>query len=277
MGSPCELLVDTEDEVFATKLANHAATEAWRVETKFSRYLPDNIVDIVNNAGGHSVTVDEETASLIDFAESVFALSAGMFDITSGALRKAWRFDGGDQVPDSAEVDTLLANVGWDKVTWQRPELTLPAGMQIDFGGIGKEYAVDRAAAILQKTTDTAVLINFGGDIVATGGRTAQDGWQVGIDGSGAMPGTAARLIQLQHGGLATSGDARRFVMKNDVRYGHILNPTTGWPVQGSPHSVTVAADTCTQAGMLATLAMLKGNKAEDFLRCEKCQYWLFD
>ena len=78
----------------------------------------------------------------------------------------------------------------------------------------------------------------------------------------------------MSQGALATSGDARRFVMKDGIRYGHILDPTTGWPVENAPHSITVAADTCTQAGMLATLAMLNGAAAENFLDAQDIQFW---
>ncbi|MDH3990867.1 MAG: FAD:protein FMN transferase, partial [Gammaproteobacteria bacterium] len=86
--------------------------------------------------------------------------------------------------------------------------------------------------------------------------------------------GTAQKLIRLKNGGLATSGDARRFLLKDGIRYGHILDPTTGWPVTDAPRSITIAADTCTQAGMLATLAMLKGKDAESFLEDQDCQSW---
>ncbi len=276
MGSPCELLLETEDGALAKKLADVGATEAWRIEDKFSRYLADNVVDQINHAEGRSIAVDDETANLIDFAASLFDMSAGQFDITSGALRKIWQFDGGDRLPDNADVEAILNIVGWNKVNWQRPTVTLRSGMQIDFGGIGKEYAVDKVAGLLLEQSDIAGLVNFGGDIFVTGSPEHQDGWQVGIEAFDAAAGQAKRLIHLQHGALATSGDARRFILKDGVRYSHILDPTTGWPVADAPRSITVAADTCTEAGMIATLAMLKGIEAEDFLRQQDCQCWIF-
>jgi len=242
------------------------ANEAWRIEDKFSRYLPDNIVHRINNSDGITIQIDDETANLIDFATSLFEMSDGRFDITSGVLRKAWKFDGGDQMPDSANVRKILQRVGWNKAVWQRPELTLRRGMQIDFGGVGKEYAVDRAAGLLGATGADACLLNFGGDLVATGSPADSDGWQVGIEAFDAESGRAKKMISLKNGALATSGDARRFILKDGVRYGHILDPTTGWPVANAPRSITIAANTCTQAGMLATLAMLKGEHAEEFL-----------
>lgn len=276
MGSPCELLLDTSDEAAAKQLIDIVAAEAWRIEDKFSRYCPDNIIARINDANGKAVTVDEEMADLLDFSVALHEMSDGRFDITSGVLRKAWQFDGSDSVPDNHAVAEILRHVGWNKATWERPALTLLPGMQIDLGGIGKEYAVDKAAGLLQKHTDVAALVNFGGDIFATAAPLKQDGWQVGIEAFEAAPAKAKRVIRLAGGALATSGDARRFILKDGIRYSHILDPLTGWPVQDPPRSITVAADTCTQAGMLATLGMLKGMDAEEFLEQQDCQYWAF-
>lgn len=276
MGSPCELLIETTEESAAKSATDIVANEAWRIEDKFSRYLPDNIVHRINNSDGEAVQIDEETANLIDFATSLFEMSDGRFDITSGVLRNAWKFDGGDQLPDGSSVRRILPRVGWNKVVWQRPDLTLRRGMQIDFGGVGKEYAVDRAAGLLDAADAGACLLNFGGDLVATGPPADSDGWQVGIEAFDAESGRAKKMISLKNGALATSGNARRFILKDGVRYGHILDPTTGWPVANAPRSITIAANTCTQAGMLATLAMLKGEHAEEFLEQQECQFWCF-
>ncbi|MFY0665535.1 MAG: FAD:protein FMN transferase [Natronospirillum sp.] len=82
-------------------------------------------------------------------------------------------------------------------------------------------------------------------------------------------------MLSLHAGALATSGDTRRFFMHQGKRYGHILNPLTGYPVMGSPRSVTVAAPTCTEAGILSTLAMLQGVQAGDFLREQEVPHWI--
>lgn len=275
MGSPCEILVATDSEAEARQLARIAAAEAWRVEDKFSRYLPGNIVHRINNANGESVIVDEETGGLLDFAYHLFTLSDGRFDISSGVLREVWRFDGSAHVPGSADVMRVLKRVGWQKVRWEKPELQLQAGMQIDFGGIGKEYAVDRAAALIVSHSKTPCLVNFGGDLFATSSTDGANGWHVGVDADAAAKPGANRKIRLHNGGLATSGDARRFLLKDGRRYSHILDPRSGWPIADAPHAITVAADTCTQAGMLATLAMLQGAGAEAFLSAAQVMYWI--
>lgn len=274
MASPCEVLLEVPDEAEAARLGDIVSSEAWRIEDKFSRYRKGNLVDRINS--GQRVDVDEETANLLDFATTLFELSDGRFDITSGVLREAWTFDGSDKVPSRRAVKQILDRVGWDRVSWQGGSICLRPGMQIDLGGIAKEYAVDRAAALARSESSAAMLINFGGDLFAVGAPAGTDGWQVGIDAVEGPGEGVQTCIRLAHGALATSGDARRFLQKDGVRYSHILDPTTGWPVADAPRSITVAADTCTQAGMLATLAMLKGSDAESFLAAENARYWAF-
>lgn len=272
MASPCEVHLGPVDERTAADLVALVAGEAWRIEAKFSRYRDDGVVAAINSAAGVPVRVDEETARLLDYAAELFELSGGKFDITSGGLRRVWRFDGSDRVPGADEVRGVLRYVGWSRVRWQRPVITLEPGMEVDFGGIGKEYAVDRAAALVAAVTPWC-LINFGGDLRASGPDPAGRPWHVGIEAVD-RPDAANRIVQLSRGALATSGDTRRFLVKDGRRYGHILDPTTGWPVRDPPRSVTVAADTCTQAGMLATLAMLYGRDAEVFLTAQGVRHW---
>jgi thiamine biosynthesis lipoprotein len=275
MASPCEVHVSGVSRARAKNIVAAVCSEARRIETKFSRYRQDNIVDRINRANGRPIEVDDETARLLDYAVELHALSEGRFDITSGVLRKAWTFDGGEAVPSAAAIDGLLARVGWDTVQWDKPVLRMSPGMELDFGGIGKEYAVDRAAALVRDQCEHC-MINFGGDLVAIGPPKIPDGpdegWTVGIESLAG--GRAAKRIALKSGALATSGDARRFLLKDGRRYGHILDAHTGWPVPDAPRSITVLASTCTQAGMLATFAMLMGAGAEDFLESQDVKYW---
>ncbi len=273
MASPCEVHVGEADRATAQRIVALAAGEAARIEAKLSRYRRGNVIDAINTADGRTVVVDDETAGLLDYAARLHELSDGKFDVTSGVLRRAWRFDGSDRVPTRDAVAALLPIVGWDKVRWSAPELTLLPGMEIDLGGVGKEYAVDRAAAVVRPLSANC-LLNFGGDLLALGPQAGGAPWRVGIESVTAAA-TAARHIELRVGALATSGDARRYLLKDGKRYGHILDPTTGWPVTGAPRSVTVAAPTCTEAGMLATLALLEGHDAERFLAGQGVQYWV--
>jgi len=280
MASPCEILIDTDDEPLARRLGVQARDEALRIEKKFSRYRDDNVIHRINHANGSPVEVDDETAALLDYADTCWQLSEGQFDITSGVLRRAWHFDGSDRVPDESAVAALLPLVGWSRVRWVKPVLTMPAGMEIDFGGLGKEYAVDRCAHLLAADTAASLLVNFGGDLMCTGPRRDGHGWIIGVENPEGITDvcTAAReanlVFELKRAGIATSGDARRFVLRHGRRYGHILDPHTGWPVVGAPRSVTVVANTCTEAGILATLAMLRGAGTEEFLERQEVRFW---
>jgi thiamine biosynthesis lipoprotein len=274
-GGPCEVLAEIADVATACKVIDAVAGCAWRIERTFSRYRTDNVVARINASAGIPVEVDDEAASLLDYAALVHRLSDGMFDITTGVLRKVWSFDGGRRVPSQPEIDAVLPLVGWSKIEWNNPWITLRAGMQIDFGGIGKEYAVDRATRLASMATDAAVLVNFGGDLAVTRARDGNRPWRVGIEGVDGHAGPACRLVQLSSGALATSGDTYRYVESEGRRLSHILDPRTGWPMQSAPRSVTVAAPTCTNAGMLSTLAMLRGAGAETFLESEGARHWV--
>ena len=272
MGSPCEVLTDGGDRLLADRVSSVVATEAWRIEDKFSRYLDGNVIHRINTSQGEPVEVDAETGNLLNFAATLFAISGGRFDITSGVLRAAWTFDGGDIIPAQDDIDNILGRVGWQRVTWADSQLTLQPGMEVDLGGIGKEYAVDRCTTLARSAANVPTMINFGGDLAVTSPPVTREAWKVGIEGT--TVDAAEKRVVLRQGALATSGDARRFLLRDGVRYSHILDPRTGWPVPDAPASTTVAADTCTQAGMMSTLAMLRGADAEEFLAAQALLHW---
>lgn len=275
MASPCELLIELTDRHEAQHLLDIAADEAQRIEQKFSRYRSNNIVHRINHAMGEIVDVDEETARLLDYATLLFQLSDGLFDITAGVLRQIWRFEKGASLPEPTAVKRCLQHIGWGKVHWQSPSITLPAGMEIDLGGIGKEYAVDRTALLLAAETDASLVINYGGDLFINKPRNDNSPWQIAVDDPSATGVNNMGSLAINAGAIATSGDARRHLLHQGKRYGHILNPKTGYPVENSPRSITVHAPNCMQAGMLATIAMLHGEGAESFLKEQESPYWL--
>lgn len=272
MAGPCEVLVRCDTASEAGELASLAHAEALRVERKFSRYRNDSVVSTINHSDGERVAVDEETLRLLRYAGQCYELSEGHFDITSGVLRQAWTFDGRTVIPDEKKIASLRSCVGWSRVQLDDATVRLMPGMEIDLGGIGKEYAVDRVADLVTSAADAAVLVNFGGDIRAVAGVQDPPRWTIGIETPG-MVGSAVGQIEIGEGGVATSGDTRRFCIVDGKRLGHILNPRTGWPVGDAPRSVTVIADTCTAAGFLATMAMLQGPDAEAFLAAQDVTY----
>ncbi len=125
MASPCEVRMETSDFDLAAHIAGMVEAEARRIELKYSRYHRDSVVTGINQSDGSPIFLDDETASLIDYAASIFQLSEGLFDITSGVLRRIWRFDGSDAIPSRQQIKELKPLIGWQKVKWQRPELIL--------------------------------------------------------------------------------------------------------------------------------------------------------
>lgn len=258
MGSPCEIVLGGLEPRAAAALAAEVERDVARLETRYSRYRAESLLSRINAvaATGGAIDVDAETASLLDYAATCHRQSDGLFDITSGILRAAWRFERGD-LPSQARIDDLLRQVGWHHVRWHNPRLSFDRpGMELDFGGIVKEYAVDRAAAICVERGLRHGVVNLGGDLRAIGVRPDGDPWRVDV----AHPrraGAALGRLHLQNGALATSGDYERCIVIDGVRYSHVLNPHTGWPVRHLA-SVTVAAGLCVVAGSAATIAMLK-------------------
>jgi thiamine biosynthesis lipoprotein len=268
MACRCEIRVDTEDAALAARLGAIGEEEARRIEGKFSRYREDSALSKINAAAGAPIKVDSETAALLDYAARCHTLSEGLFDVTSGVLRTLWRFDGANRLPTEREVNDILPFIGWGKARWARPVLTLPRGMQIDFGALAKGYAVDCAVAKIRAHAPVPVLVKFGGDLRVTGPRTDGSPWPVTAGALDATQQIEAPL-ELSQGALTTSDEGQRFLLKDGIRYSHLLDPRTGWPVKSPPRSVTVAAPTCLEAGMLATVAMLHGRDAEAFLKRE--------
>jgi thiamine biosynthesis lipoprotein len=272
MGSPGEILLDTSDAGLVAQALDTAREESARIEDKYSRYRKGNVIDRINSSGGKRIELDEETAALMDYAAHCYEISSGLFDITTGILRTIWRFEGETLIPPSErEVAEVSRRIGWNKLTWERPFLTLPEGFEIDLGGICKEYAADRILQKWMRPGAAAALVNLGGDIAVAGQRQ----WSVGIENP-MQPGEISRTVFLRQGGVATSGTTKRFANVKGEKLGHILNPKTGMPVQAAPLSVTVAAKTCTEAGFWSTLAILHGSGAEAFLKEQNLEFQCF-
>jgi FAD:protein FMN transferase len=277
MGTACRIQVVGEPETLATDAARAAIAEVRRIETKYSRYLPGSIVSRINASAGSAdlLEVDNETADLLDFAAQVHAASEGLFDITTGVLRQVWNFNA-SQLPAQSQLTAALGRIGWAHVEWRRPAIRLKLpGMEIDFGGFGKEYAADRVSTVLTEAGVRAALVNLGGDMRALGPRPDGQVWKLGI----AHPREADAVmasIELHQGALATSGDYERYFELDGQRYCHILDPRSGWPVQHW-RSVSVIAPACVAAGAMTTIAMLMGAEALGFLRDQGVEFLLVD
>ena len=261
MAAENEVQLHSEDPAQAERVANAAIAEVKRIEAKYSRYLDDSVVSRINaNAGGAPVKVDDETLALLGFADACFRQSEGLFDATSGVLRRAWNFKE-PRVPTQAELDAILPLVGWDHVETSNAHVRLQRpGMQLDFGGFGKEYAVDRAARVMADLGAASAMVNLAGDLAILGSQPGNAPWRVGIK----HPRRDDKLLAtlpVTSGAIATSGDYERFIEVDGVRHCHVLDPRTGRSARGL-QAVTVQASACILAGSATTIAMLKGREA---------------
>jgi thiamine biosynthesis lipoprotein len=276
MASRCELRIGAPDAQAAERLAQQAIAEVRRIETKYSRYRPDSIVSRINAAaGGEAVHCDDETMSLMNYAAALHGASDGLFDITSGVLRRAWDFRQ-PKVPAAQVLQPLLALVGWSKVECGGQDVRLrQAGMEIDFGGFGKEYAADRAAALLADAGVRHGYVNLGGDMRFIGPDLDGRPWSIGIQDPRDPDGVIAS-IPISSGALATSGDYERFFEIDGRRYCHILDPRDGMPVRYW-RSVSVLAPMAIAAGSCSTITMLKQRDGVDFLNASEMGYLAVD
>ncbi|MEC8525319.1 MAG: FAD:protein FMN transferase [Pseudomonadota bacterium] len=265
MASPCCFHLPEETPV---ELITAMESEVRRIEQKYSRYRDASVLSQINaNAGGHPVEIDNETQWLLDYARVGFEQSDGLFDITSGVLRQVWDFKAG-LLPTAAQLEPVRRKIGFDRITVSNHCIALPEGMEIDFGGIGKEYAADAAAEIARKAGIVSGIIDLGGDLHVLGPRVDGAPWTLGVRNP-RCPQQASASLPVYQGGMASSGDYERYFERDGKRYCHILNPVTGHPASHWA-SVTVIAPSCLLAGTLSTIAMLKERAGEEWLRAQQ-------
>lgn len=258
MGGPCELRLYAPQRPHADAYAAAARAEILRLEEKYSRYREDSATSRINRSAGNTggVELDAESAALLDYAHTAWEQSGGLFDITSGVLRRVWDFKA-RRVPAQGEIDAVLPLVGWGRLRWNRPRLVLPLpGMELDFGGYVKEYAADRAAQAAREAGARHGLVELAGDIALIGAHPDGAPWLIGVRHPRA-PQQALASIALGEGAIASSGDYERCFEVDGVHYSHLLDPRSGWPVRDGLAAVSVAAPQCLVAGTACTIAML--------------------
>lgn len=266
MGTACELQLYAAAAAAATAAAQAVTSDVQRLEAKYSRYRDDSLLTQINAvaARGGSITVDTETAYLLEYADTCYHESGGLFDLSSGILRRAWDFRSG-MLPTPDAVAALLDKTGWQRLRWQAPRLEFPhAGMELDLGGVVKEYAADRAATLCQDLGITQGFINLGGDIRIVGPHPDGSPWRIGIRDP-RHPEQTLHTLELFSGALASSGNYERCITLGDKRYSHLLNPLDGWPVRHMA-AVSVCAEFCVVAGSASTIGMLKDSQGKQWL-----------
>lgn len=277
MASPCKFLLPATLPG-VQDIARAMEAEVRRIEQKYSRYRDDSVLSNINRNAGQPTTIDDETAWLLNYASVCFSQSDGLFDISSGVLRSVWNFRDG-RCPSAEQLHSVLPRIGLAGLRSSNNQLHMPASMELDFGGIGKEYAADAAANIARQRGISWGVVDLGGDLHIIGPRLSDNGeaipWMLGVRHPREAQSAFASL-PVYSGGMATSGDYERYFEANGRRYCHILNPHTGYPVEHWA-SVTVLAPSCLLAGSLSTISMLKGAAASDWLRQQQLHALLID
>jgi len=239
------------------------AAVAWvaAFEAKYSRFRFDSLVSRINAAAGRAwVEVDAEMEGLLKLCDTLLFMTQGVLDPTLLPLIRIWNYKAEQpRIPTPAEIAAARALVGWKKVQRAPGKIFLPvAGMALDFGGFGKEYAVDVVAQLALDHGIANALIDFGHDLRALGTPPGRPAWHIGLEDP-QKPGAASASVGVTGKGVASSGDYLRCFVVGGKRFGHIVDPRTGWPVANGCTQATVIAGTCLQAGVLSTTAFVLG------------------
>lgn len=271
MGTACIIQFRHPEDKTARRFLTTALEWLAAFEAKFSRFRPDSIISRINAAAGHEwIEVDAETERLLELAADLHRLTDGILDPTMLPLLRVWDWKTVHiKLPDKAEINAALALVGFGKIQRKPGRIFLPqAGMGLDFGGFGKEFAVDQLVRIAREHGIQDALIDLGRDLYGMGGNGQHPFWHVGLEDA-RQSGACWGGLAVSNYAVAASGDSLRCFEFNGVRYGHILDPRSGWPVANGIRGVSVLAPTCLQAGIYSTSIFVLGLK--DGLRFAAC------
>jgi FAD:protein FMN transferase len=232
-------------------------------EARYSRFIPDSLIGRINAAAGeHWVETDPDTDRLFGFCQELYFFTRGAFDPTALPLMKLWNWKAQPPVlPQAEAIRRARELVGWNKVQRRPGGVFLPErGMSIDLGGIGKEYAVDCVINLAIERGIGNVLVDFGQDVRVRGTPPDKGFWWIGLEDPDA-PGKCWTGVAVTDHAVATSGDYVRCFYVDGRRYGHIIDPRTGYPADSGCKAVSVIAPSCTIAGLLTTTALILGPK----------------
>ena len=265
MGSSFELTLVHDDPDEAERLIEESIAEIDRIEQLISSWDKDSQTSQINKmAGIKPQSISKELYDLIERANTIARLTDGAFDISYASVDNLWSFTGEEIHPPSPSlVEASVNKIGFEKikVNAKQQSIFLPKkGMKIGFGAIGKGYAADRVKALLQTQGVKAGIVNASGDMSAWGTQPDGSAWQIAL----VNPMNKNKVFSwfsLHNTAVVTSGDYERYLLMEGKRYGHIINPKTGYPSQGVV-SCTVFAPKAELADALATALFVMGEEA---------------
>ena len=278
MGTNCEISFCANSQEQAINFRQNSLSWVRNFENRYSRYLPSSLISQINQfAGIKPVKIDHEDLELFKLCDTLHFLTKGSFDPTTLPLTKIWDFKFKfPKIPSKSSIDSAMSKIGWKKVILEEDSIFLPDhGMCLDFGGFGKEFAVDKIIDTAKQYEIKSIMVNLGGDIRTLGSPVDCDKWNIGIEDPN-LKGQARFCVSFNDMSVATSGNYQRYFELNGIKYGHILNHTTGYPTKSTYLSASVISKTCIVAGVLSTCSLLDGNSSglkiiEDFFGAEGC------
>jgi len=270
MGCDFKITVVASGEVDSKKYIDIAISEIKRIEHLISSWDKNSQTTLINNnAGINPVKVDGELIELIERSIAISKFTDGAFDISFASMDKIWKFDGSVTVmPSKEKVKGSVEKVGFENIIMNKQKSTVflkKKGMKIGFGGIGKGYAADKAKSLLINKGVTAGIVNASGDLTTWGKQPSGKPWQVGVKN----PLNKDKIFSwfsVENRAVVTSGNYEKYIMINEKRYSHIINPKTGYPSQ-EIISVSIFAPKAELADALATSIFVMGTeKGLDFV-----------
>ena len=262
LGTRCSVQYSATSAAQAQAFETAAVGWVAAFEAKYSRFRPDSLLSRINAAAGLApVAIDAEMEGLLALGDRLHFMTQGVLDPTALPLLRLWDYKAvNPRLPTEDELVAARRLVGWKKVQRTPGHVFLPErGMALDFGGFGKEWAVDIVVQIARDHGLPAALVDFGHDLRAFGVPPGRPAWHIGLEDPANPGATKGSLALTQGQGVASSGDYLRRVLIDGVRYGHIVDPRSGRPVANGCLQATVIAPTCLQAGVLATAAFVLG------------------
>jgi thiamine biosynthesis lipoprotein len=264
LGTECEVFYEARDQPHADEVKH--AVIAWLIdfEATYSRFLHDSLLAKINaSAGQHWFDIDPQTELLLDLCAHYHFNTQGAFDATSLPLSELWFWK--NEHPTLPSAEAILAAkslVDWKLVQRAPGRVFLPkAGMRLDFGGVGKEFAVDCLLSLCRSLGLTNVMVDLGGDIAVHGEPPEGGGWYIGLEDPTNTEQSYCGIRLRSGAAVATSGDYRRCFIHQGTRYGHILDSRKGWPVANGTIAASVIAPRCTTAGVLSTTCIILGGQ----------------
>ncbi len=265
LTSPFEMTVVAKDTVEGNLYIDAAIAEVSRIEHLISDWIPTTPISIINqNAGIAPIKVDEELFELLKRAVKMSKITDGAFDISYASMDKIWKFDGSmKKMPSPDEIKESVRLVGFEKIIFDENNKTVflkDKGMKLGLGGIGQGFIADKIRDLLKNKGCTSGIANVSGDIAAWGKQPNGKPWTIGI----INPMNKNKIFAtfpLVDSSVETSGTYEKYVVFDDVRYSHIINPKTGYPAQGIV-SVTIFAKQTEVADGMAKGVFLLGVEA---------------